>query len=604
MFLSNLVRRESFRALKTKKIPMVLPVMFSAATLVASSFASADSEREILDAQPLQFSFSAASPGLQKSSAANSAMKQMTFDAYGQTFVLNLEENNRFRTKIAGSSKAVTYKGSIDGISDSWVRLTQHNGVMTGAIFDGVELFIIDEKKTVEPEMSAWLKQDMAAAKAKTVIYRVSDTMDNSACAAEAATNSISKKKSYRKLVKELQQKAAEEFPMAMAAEKQITVTIVADTEYVSSSNGDVNGQVISQMNVVDGIFSEQVGVQFYIDNIISLSNNGPLTSTNPGTLLGDFNNYVNNNIGNKGLAHLFSGKEFDGNVIGVAYMNAICQRHGTGTSQMGGRGVYGALTASHEFGHNFGAPHDNQSGSACSSTPGNYLMNPGLNGSDQFSQCSIDQMNSMISRVSCLDDVSGPQPTPTPTPTVTPPPPTGDGATLFQHCNYGGYSATIDVGSYSLNQLNALGVANNDVSSIRVPEGYIVEMFDGNNQTGTLLSKEADDSCFVNDSFNDKLTSVRVSKVVKEVATLHQHCNYGGYGVALEVGDYTLNDLRALGVSNDDVSSVSVEPGYKVELFQHYNFTGNSVTITSDDSCLVNDGFNDDMSSVRISRQ
>ncbi|VUD52924.1 Development-specific protein S [Thalassocella blandensis] len=581
---------------------LLLPLMFSAAAIAASTQASARGEREILEAESFQYTFKANSPRLFKRSAEDeSPMTQMEFDAYGQTFLLNLYENTRFRSKLQGRSSAVTFKGNIEGIADSWVRLTSHNGVMTGAIFDGVELFIIDQTQVVEPEMSKWLKRDFSKNKSKEVIYRMSDTMDTAACGAEEATaKAAAKQASYKKLVEELQEQAAEEYPMALAAEKRVNVTVVADTQYVASSNGDVDGQVISQMNVVDGIFSEQVGVQFYIDRIIPLSNNGPLTSTDAGTLLGQFNSYVNSNVGNSGLAHLFSGKEFDGNVIGVAYMRAVCTGHGTGTSQMGNRGVYGALTAAHEFGHNMGAPHDNQSGSACSSTPGSYLMNPGLNGSDQFSQCSINQMAPVVASASCLDDISGPTPTPTPTPTVTPPP--GNGVTLYQHCNYGGYSATLDVGNYSISQLNGLGIRDNDISSVRVPEGYIIEMFNGNNQTGTVVSKDSDDTCLVNDNFNDQLTSVRVSKENTEVATLFQHCNYGGYGVALEVGEYTLADLQAMGISNDDVSSLSVSAGYKVELFQHYNFTGNVVTVTADDSCLVNDGFNDELSSVRVS--
>ena len=44
--------------------------------------------------------------------------------------------------------------------------------------------------------------------------------------------------------------------------------------------------------------------------------------------------------------------------------------------------------------------------------------MNPSLNGSDQFSQCSIDRMQETIGRVSCLVDVDDtPEPIPAPAP-------------------------------------------------------------------------------------------------------------------------------------------------------------------------------------------
>ncbi|VUD59395.1 Protease 1 [Thalassocella blandensis] len=189
----------------------------------------------------------------------------------------------------------------------------------------------------------------------------------------------------------------------------------------------------------------------------------------------------------------------------------------------------------------------------------------------------------------------------PTPTPT---PPPGGEGVTLFQHCDFGGYSATLTEGRYSIAQLNSMGINDNDVSSLKVSENYAIEMYSGNNYSGTMVAKDSDDSCLVNDNFNDQLTSVIVTKIPKEVVTLYQHCNYNGYAVALEEGRYTLSELMAFGLSNDDVSSLQVVPGYKIDLYQHDNFAGNVISKTADDDCLVNEGFNDEISSVVISKQ
>lgn len=82
----------------------------------------------------------------------------------------------------------------------------------------------------------------------------------------------------------------------------------------------------------------------------------------------------------------------------------------------------------------------------------------------------------------------------------------------------------------------------------------------------------------------------------------LAQHCDYGGYRVGLTPGQYTLGQLMSKGVVNDDISSLRVQNGYRVELFQHDNFTGNMLVRTADDNCLANEGFNDDVSSVRVS--
>lgn len=84
---------------------------------------------------------------------------------------------------------------------------------------------------------------------------------------------------------------------------------------------------------------------------------------------------------------------------------------------------------------------------------------------------------------------------------------------------------------------------------------------------------------------------------------TLAEHCNYGGYNVGLPVGNYTLSQLLARGVRNDDISSLRVQSGYRITLYQHDNFTGNAVTKTGDDSCLVDEGFNDLATSVVVAQ-
>ncbi|HEX7026463.1 MAG TPA: carbohydrate-binding protein [Gammaproteobacteria bacterium] len=84
-------------------------------------------------------------------------------------------------------------------------------------------------------------------------------------------------------------------------------------------------------------------------------------------------------------------------------------------------------------------------------------------------------------------------------------------------------------------------------------------------------------------------------------VVTLYQHCSFGGYSANLQAGSYTLSQLQALGIQNDDISSLRVASGYKATLYQHHDFTGNSIVKTADDDCLVNEGFNDDISSLVV---
>lgn len=79
------------------------------------------------------------------------------------------------------------------------------------------------------------------------------------------------------------------------------------------------------------------------------------------------------------------------------------------------------------------------------------------------------------------------------------------------------------------------------------------------------------------------------------------QDCSHGGYTVGLPVGSYNVSQLQARGIINDDVSSLRVQSGYKATLYEHGDFTGNAVTKTADDGCLVDDGFNDLASAIVV---
>jgi len=84
-------------------------------------------------------------------------------------------------------------------------------------------------------------------------------------------------------------------------------------------------------------------------------------------------------------------------------------------------------------------------------------------------------------------------------------------------------------------------------------------------------------------------------------VAVAYKDCNYAGYAIGLNTGTYTLSQLNALGILNDDISSLKVTAGYKVTLYEDDNFGGASLVLTADDGCLVADGWNDRASSMKV---
>jgi beta-glucanase (GH16 family) len=128
------------------------------------------------------------------------------------------------------------------------------------------------------------------------------------------------------------------------------------------------------------------------------------------------------------------------------------------------------------------------------------------------------------------------------------------DIATLYQHCGYGGYAVNLDEGSYTSSQLKALGMVDNDLSSIKVMDGYQVTLYQNDNFLGASLVKTADDDCLVDDDFNDTTSSVVVSKASSAVWSLTieaedyadmygietESCDEGGLNVGyIDTGDW-----------------------------------------------------------------
>jgi peptidyl-Asp metalloendopeptidase len=97
---------------------------------------------------------------------------------------------------------------------------------------------------------------------------------------------------------------------------------------------------------------------------------------------------------------------------------------------------------------------------------------------------------------------------------TPPPPPPTAGSVKVFQHCAFGGYSATLAVGSYNLSRLTSLGVRNDDLSSIQVPSGYRVTLYQHDGFTGNTVVKTQNESCLVTQQFNDVVSSIKVEAI------------------------------------------------------------------------------------------
>lgn len=342
---------------------------------------------------------SATSDGNQK--AAAPTVSSLSFDAFGRRFDIDLEEN---RSLLGGEQRAriadhlAIYRGDIVGITGSWARIVVSGGLPQGMLWDGVELWAIE------------IASDASTGVDSSYMYRLSDLEippGALACSDVGAT------KNAGELAKAVMSDITANAAQAPGATQQLDVAVIADFEFTSDKGANTDAELITRMNNVDGIFSMQLGVQLNVSRIDSFaSNNDPFTDQlDAGTLLDELTAYRDSTSAQRasGLSHLFTGRNLDTTTVGIAYTGALCSRRfGAGLTQGTHTVTTDSLIAAHELGHNFGAPHDGTSGSACESETGDFIMAPRINGVDEFSSCSITQMQDDVNRASCVTSLPG----------------------------------------------------------------------------------------------------------------------------------------------------------------------------------------------------
>src|SRR5690606_10685650 len=117
-----------------------------------------------------------------------------------------------------------------------------------------------------------------------------------------------------------------------------LKVTLVLDTEFQARNGANAASVAGAVLNIVDGFYSNQVGVDVSLLHLRALASNGTMTSTNVDNLLNAFRAYVaGGNVPVGGVVHLLSGKDFDGSTVGYAYLETVCAGGGynTGINQI-----------------------------------------------------------------------------------------------------------------------------------------------------------------------------------------------------------------------------------------------------------------------------
>jgi hypothetical protein len=340
--------------------------------------------------------------------------RRLAFSAFGRAFVLDVESNTALLESLDAGARAsavgidnLFLRGKLVGDSGSWARLSRIDGRWTGGFYDGTELYLLDDAVNVADLLA------VPARPGSTVIYRFGDLvlpgLLDDVVTVSAAYRPKRPRADYAAFLAHLRANLGK----AAGATRELRLTVVTDTEYTAVHTTNADAVTASRVNFVDGIYSAQLGVQITATTVRNLTANGSLTATDSSALLGAFRTYMSGAEGSSipkgGLNQLFSGKDFDGNVVGRAYLGVLCSASfGYGINQVRAANNTTALTIAHEMGHNFGAPHDGETGSACAAQTGSWLMSPSLNGSSTFSPCTLVEMADNITAATCFVDISG----------------------------------------------------------------------------------------------------------------------------------------------------------------------------------------------------
>ncbi|HKS55569.1 MAG TPA: M12 family metallo-peptidase [Steroidobacteraceae bacterium] len=354
--------------------------------------------------EPLRLLPSATSSAGQKSGAG---LQQLRFDAFGRRFEISLGLNTRLMASKPEQSSLQLYRGSIDGMPGSWVRLAMKGEAVHGMMWDGSQLYAIEPASEVSDSLDS-----PPADASRTVVFRLADAkMDAGAAACGSESAPVKASDAYDELTTEL--KSTTVAMQAVGATRRLDVSALGDAHffYRYGNEKDARDAILTRLNNVDGIYSSQLAIEIHVGTLsVPDAEHDQLSlATDPKSLLRDLANLRKRSadLNSQGVTHLFTDRELDGSTIGIAYLDSLCDKqNAVGLTES--RNVWlDSLVAAHELGHNFGADHDGAQDGSCPNTPSSgFLMAPVVSGTDDFSACSLTRMRQGAQHASCITNL------------------------------------------------------------------------------------------------------------------------------------------------------------------------------------------------------
>ena len=284
---------------------------------------------------------------------------------------------------------AQDFKGSVNGVSDSRVRLTINDSVIEGFIFLAGKQFYVEPARHFSKEAAA---NDL-------VIYEAADLINPTALSCG---------------LEEKIEKAADTYlspnvaPSSATTYKVAEIATETDFDFFTAHSSSVaasNQEAVHILNMVEGVYEQQTGLTFSVTFQHVWTTPDPYPA-NLNSALPAFRDYWNANFPvaqyQRDTAHFFTGKAAAFGQ-GLSYVGVICSNpdYAYGISSYLNSEPAQFLITAHEIGHNFNAAHVDAAQNCAGS-----IMNAQLSYNTPFTFCqySRDQIGTFANNNgSCL---------------------------------------------------------------------------------------------------------------------------------------------------------------------------------------------------------
>lgn len=339
--------------------------------------------------------------------ALDDSVESIRFRVLGREFVAQLAQNAAMIRKLPAEDRLALqdvsiWRGSLDGIPGSWIRLVQRGEFVSGTLSDGVTIYRIEPFEHARSRLLSPRPED----EGRLIVYSEQALIGASSdivVAVEAAAANSLHVPSGDSLLSALKP--------VMTQGLELDLGVVADREFSEQYGANASATALSQVNDADALIVQQLGIHLTVSALhVFTAEPDPFSSSTPQTLLDQLSAFKGSTpeFLAADLVHLFTRKQLGtsgGNeTVGIAILRSVC----LATQGVALSSSSNGIVVAHEIGHNLGAPHDGEAGTACASSPPG-LMAPILTSQilhRTFSTCSLNQMLQTVATASCLSPI------------------------------------------------------------------------------------------------------------------------------------------------------------------------------------------------------